>query len=100
MLYMRATGDHGRSVGRAMYIVNILGRLVHGTTLEGPFFTESVKVLAAKARGSRINVQAVGLHTKQLWIKLLKAEDFDTRIRITQTAQVSALDDDQTPRFK
>jgi superfamily II DNA or RNA helicase len=74
----------------------ILERLVHGTTLEGPFFTEPVRVLTTKARGTRIEVQAVGLHTKQLWTKLLKAEDFDGKIRMTQATEASALDGDPT----
>ena len=56
---------------------DILQQLTEGTTLEGPHWTEPVKVLTAKLRGSRIEVQAVGLHTKRLWTKLLKAEDFD-----------------------
>jgi len=38
----------------------ILARLTDGTVLEGPHWTEPVKVLTAKARGSRIEVQAVG----------------------------------------
>ncbi len=39
---------------------NILNQLSEGTILEGPHWTEPVKVLTAKARGSRIEVQAVG----------------------------------------
>jgi hypothetical protein len=34
----------------------ILVRLVHGTTLEGPFFTEPVRVLTTKARGTSLGV--------------------------------------------
>ena len=79
-----------------MTINEILERVVLGTTLEGPFFTEPVRVLTTKARGTRIEVQAVGLHTKQLWTKLLKAEDFDGKIRITQAAEASALDGNPT----
>ena len=55
----------------------ILAQLTEGSVLEGPHWTEPVKVLTAKARGSRIEVQAVGLHTKRLWNKLLTPEDFD-----------------------
>ena len=58
----------------------ILSRLTEGATLEGPHWTEPVKVLTAKARGSRIEIQAVGLHTKRLWNKLFKAEEFDSAI--------------------
>jgi len=79
-----------------MTIDEILGRLGHGTTLEGPFFTEPVRILSAKSRGTRIEVQAVGLHSKQLWTKLLKAEDFDGKIRVTQATEASALNGDPT----
>ncbi len=50
----------------------ILAQLTEGTTLEGPHWTEPVKVLTAKSRGSRIEVQAVGTHTQKLWKKLLR----------------------------
>ena len=66
-----------------MNLDGILSRLSEGTILEGPHWTEPVRVLTAKARGSRIEVQAVGLNTKRLWNKLLKAEDFETAIKIT-----------------
>jgi hypothetical protein len=55
----------------------ILNLLREGTVLEGPHWTEPVKVLTAKARGSRIEVQAVGTHTRKLWTKLLRADEFD-----------------------
>ena len=55
----------------------ILGQLTEGTVLEGPNWPEPVKVLMGKARGTSIEVQAVGLNTKRLWNKLLKVEDFD-----------------------
>ena len=62
----------------------ILGQLGEGTVLEGPHWTEPVKVLTAKARGSRIEVQAVGTLTKRLWTKLLKPEEFADTIKVTQ----------------
>jgi hypothetical protein len=54
---------------------DILAQLTEGTLLEGPHWTEPVKVLTTKLRGNRIEIQAVGLHTKRLWNKLFKAED-------------------------
>lgn len=39
----------------------ILNQLTEGTILAGPHWTEPVTVLTAKARGSRIEVQAVTL---------------------------------------
>ncbi len=57
-----------------MTIDTILSQLTEGTILEGPHWTEPVKVLTAKARGGRIEVQAVGTHTQKLWKKLLKPE--------------------------
>lgn len=74
-----------------MTIDEILQQLADGATLEGPHWTEPVKVLAVKARGARVEVQAVGLHTKRLWNKLLKAEDFDSTIKITQAGELAAL---------
>jgi len=72
-------------------IDEILRQLADGATLEGPHWTEPVKVLAVKVRGTRVEVQAVGLHTKRLWNKLLKAEDFDGAIKITQAGELAAL---------
>lgn len=73
-----------------MTIDEILQQLADGATLEGPHWTEPVKVLAVKSRGARVEVQAVGLHTKRLWNKLLKAEDFDGAIKITQAGELSS----------
>ncbi len=78
------------------HLDDILAQLTAGTVLEGPHWTEPVRVLTAKARGSRIEVQAVGLNTKRLWNKLLKAEDFGTVIKITQAGQLAALDGNPT----
>jgi len=75
---------------------NILSRLTEGTVLEGPHWTEPVKVLTAKVRGSRIEVQAVGTYTKRLWTKLLKPEEFDGAISITQVGTLAALDGSPT----
>lgn len=80
---MLAAGD--------MTIDGIRQQLADGATLEGPHWTEPDKVLAVKARGARVEVQAVGLHAKRLWNKLLKAEDFDGAIKITQAGELAAL---------
>jgi hypothetical protein len=74
-----------------MTINEILQQLADGATLEGPHWTEPVKVLAVKARGARVEVQAVGLHTKRLWNKLLKADDFDGAVKITLAGELAAL---------
>ena len=74
----------------------ILERLVDGTTLEGPYFAEPVKVLSAKGRGTRIEIRAIGLHTKQFVNKLLKAEDFDGKITVTQATEAAVFDGDPT----
>lgn len=75
---------------------DILNQLTEGTLLEGPHWTEPVKVLTAKARGSRIEVQAVGTLTKKLWTKLLKPEEFDGAIKVTQAGTLAALDGNPT----
>jgi len=74
----------------------IAGRLTEGTILEGPHWTEPVRVLTAKQRGSRIEVQAVGTHTKRLWTKLLKPEEFQGAIKVTQAGQLAVLSGDPT----
>src|SRR5487761_2607022 len=74
----------------------LLKRLADGSTLEGPHWTEPVKVLAVKARGNRIEVQAVGVHSKRLWNKLLKPEDFDASVKITGAGELAALDGNPT----
>src|SRR5437879_13853230 len=72
-------------------------RLVReGASLEGPHWTEPVRVLTAKARGTRIEVQAVGLRTRRLWTKLLKADEFEGAIKITLAGQLAALDGNPT----
>ena len=75
---------------------NILNQLTEGTVLEGPHWTEPVRVLTAKARGSRIEVQAVGMHTKRLWTKLLKSEEFNGVIKMTSAGALAALDGNPT----
>jgi hypothetical protein len=75
---------------------SILDQLTEGTVLEGPHWTEAVKVLTAKARGARIEVQAVGVLTNRLWTKLLKPEDFEKSIKVTQAGTLAALDGNPT----
>jgi hypothetical protein len=79
-----------------MNVEQIAADLGGGTILEGPHWTEPVKVLTAKARGSRIEVQAVGTHTKRLWTKLLKPEEFGDTIRVTQAGELAALSGNPT----
>jgi superfamily II DNA or RNA helicase len=74
----------------------VLRQLAEGATLEGPHWTEPVRVLTAKVRGTKIEVQAVGLHSKRLWTKLLRAEEFDGTIRVTQVGQLAALNGNPT----
>jgi hypothetical protein len=71
-------------------------KLGEGATLEGPHWTEPVKVLTARLRGTRIEVQAVGLHSKKLWTKLLTADDLDGKVKITPAGELSALNGDPT----
>jgi superfamily II DNA or RNA helicase len=75
---------------------NLLNHLTEGTILDGPHWTEPVKILTAKARGSRIEVQAVGTHTKRLWTKLLKPEEFNDAIKVTSAGALAALDGNPT----
>jgi hypothetical protein len=74
----------------------ILNLLREGTVLEGPHWTEPVKVLTAKARGSRVEVQAVGTHTRKLWTKVLRVDEFDGSVKMTGAGQLAALDGNPT----
>jgi hypothetical protein len=64
----------------AMQPDEIKAQLTEGTVLDGPYWTEPVKVLTAKARGSRAEIQAVGTHTERPWTELLEAGDCAFRI--------------------
>src|SRR5271157_6490748 len=75
---------------------DILSQLTEGTILEGPHWTEPVRVLTAKVRGNRVEVQAVGVNTKRLWNKLLNAEEFDSVIKLTLAGELAALDGNPT----
>lgn len=79
-----------------MIAETVVTQLVEGTVLEGPHWTEPVRVLTAKVRGSRIEVQAVGAHTKRLWTKLLKPEEFGDTIKVTQAGKLAALNGNPT----
>jgi len=49
-----------------MSIDDILRPLAEGAILEGPHWTEPIKVLAAKIWGAKVEVQAEGLLTHRL----------------------------------
>ena len=74
----------------------LMAILTDGAILEGPHWTEPVKVLSAKLRGLRVEVQAVGLHSKRLWTKLLTDADFQNSVRITPSGELAALDGNPT----
>ncbi|MGO9108387.1 MAG: hypothetical protein ACLP9L_04065 [Thermoguttaceae bacterium] len=74
----------------------ILNQLTEGTILEGPHWTEPVKVLTAKVRGHRVEIQAVGVNTKRLWTKLLNADEFDGVIKLTLAGELAALNGNPT----
>lgn len=79
-----------------MNVQELLICLAEGTILEGPHWTEPVKVLNAKLRGNRVELQAVGLNTKRHWTKLLTADDFDGKIVVTQAGTLAALNGNPT----
>jgi superfamily II DNA or RNA helicase len=70
--------------------------LTEGTILEGPHWTEPVKVLTAKTRGSRVEVTAVGTLTRRLWTKLLRPHEFQETIKVTLSGTLAALDGNPT----
>lgn len=72
--------------------IDLLKQLAEGTVLEGPYWSEPVRVLTSKARGAQVEVQAVGLHTQKLWRKLIKPEEFGGLIKMTQAGEPAALD--------
>jgi hypothetical protein len=54
---------------------SVLSQLTEGTILEGPHWTEPVRVLTAEARGNRVEVQPVGVNTTRLSTKLLNVDE-------------------------
>ena len=92
----RIMGGCSVSVGSTMNAQQLVAQLAQGTVLEGPHWPESVRVLAAKARGNRVEIQAVGLIGKRLWTKLLGAEEFEGKIKITAASDVASLTGDPT----
>lgn len=74
-----------------MSIDDILQQLADGATLEGPHWTEPVKVLAVKVWGAKVEVRAEGLHTRRLWKKLLKVDDFNGSVKITPAGKLAGL---------
>ncbi|HWE00892.1 MAG TPA: helicase-related protein [Tepidisphaeraceae bacterium] len=79
-----------------MNATELVSHLSQGTVLEGPHWPEPVRVLTVKVRGNRLDVQAVGIHSKKLWSKLVNAEDFSGKIKITQAADVASLSGNPT----
>jgi superfamily II DNA or RNA helicase len=69
-------------------------QLVAGTVLEGAFFAEPVCVLAAKARGDRIEIVAEGVNSKKTWKKLLKATEFEASITVKSAGGKATLTGD------
>lgn len=72
----------------------IVEQLAEGTILEGPYFGEPVRVLLAKARGTRLEIVAEGVNTKQTWKKLLKVEEFERSVIIKSTGGMATLTGD------
>ena len=71
-----------------MDAAEITALLTEGTILDGPHWTEPVRVLTAKT-WSRIEVQAVGTLTKRLWTKLLKPDEFGGTVKVTGAGKLA-----------
>ncbi len=72
----------------------IVQQLSEGTILEGPYFGEPVRVLLAKARGTRVEIVAEGVNSKTTWKKLLKVEDFESAVTIKSGGGLATLTGD------
>jgi len=70
--------------------------IVEGAVLEGPHWTEPVRVLSAKYRGSRIEVHTIGVHSRQHSAKLILAADIGSKVRVSLPSQRTALDGNPT----
>lgn len=66
--------------------------ITEGAVLEGPHWTEPVRVLSAKVRASRVEVHAIGVHTRQHSAKLIPLADVGTKVRVSLPSERAALD--------
>jgi len=68
--------------------------ITEGAVLEGPYWTEPVRVLSAKIRASRVEVHAIGVHTRQHSAKLIPLADIGSKVRVSLPSERAALDGD------
>lgn len=67
--------------------MNNIGNLKEGTILEGPFWSEPVKVITLKQVGNRIQIQAVGIQSQKYYSQLLTEQD-SQKISTRQTSLI------------
>ena len=66
--------------------------LAEGTVLEGPHWPEPVRILSVKKRARRLEIHAIGLHTRQHSAKLIAVDEFEQTVTITPPSERAALD--------
>jgi superfamily II DNA or RNA helicase len=73
--------------------------LQEGAILEGSHWPESVRVISAKQRASRIEIHAIGVHSRRHFAKLLSLDEFAKTVRVSAPSDHAAFDGDPT-RFR
>ena len=73
---------------------DIVGSLVEGTILEGPYWQEPVRVLSVKSRANRIEIHSIGITSRQHSAKLISTEEFSKNVKISPPSERAAFDGD------
>ena len=66
--------------------------VVEGSILEGPHWTEPVRVLSVKQRVGRLEIHAIGVRSRQHTAKLIPVADIEQTVRISLPSERAALD--------
>ena len=66
--------------------------IIEGTVLEGPYWTEPVRVISVKSRANRLEIHAVGVHSRKHTAKLIPLADIETSVKVSLPSERAALD--------
>ena len=71
-----------------------MSEIPEGAILEGPHWTEPVRVLSVKLRARRLEVHAIGIQSRQHSAKLIPLADIGTTVQVSLPSERAALDGD------
>jgi superfamily II DNA or RNA helicase len=66
--------------------------ITEGAVLEGPHWTEPVRVLSVKPRANRLEIHAIGVVTHQHYAKLIPLTDIGVAVKVSPPSERAALD--------